>query len=151
MRSRPRPHRPHWDASAADLLAAEQLLLARYFMFSQVYHHATRLAYNEHLREFVLAWLGGPFPDDVEGHLARDDNDVLVAIQQAAVNPKAPGHAPPKRIVNRDHYKVAYRRSDQDTSADVKARADAAASQFEGRVAYGAPPEKEGAARLSGL
>ena len=32
------------------LQSAEQLLLARYFMFSQVYHHPTRLAYNEHLK-----------------------------------------------------------------------------------------------------
>lgn len=134
---------PALGCERGGLLAAEQLLLARYFMFSQVYHHATRLAYNEHLREFVLAWLHGPFPDSVDEHLARDDNDVLVAIKLAARDPKAAGHAPAKRILNRDHYKVAYRRSDQDTSADVMALFEAAANQFDGRVAYGAPPGKK--------
>lgn len=39
------------------LQSAEQLLLARYFMFSQVYHHPTRLAYNEHLKSFLRRWL----------------------------------------------------------------------------------------------
>jgi hypothetical protein len=134
---------PALGCERGGLLSAEQLVLARYFMFSQVYHHPTRLAYNEHLREFLLSWLGGPFSDDVEEHLSRDDDDVLVAIKAAAQDPEAPGHVAAKRIMNRDHYKVVYRRHDQDTSADVMALAEAAAARFDGRVAYGAPPGKK--------
>lgn len=91
------------------LQSAEQLLLARYFMFSQVYHHPTRLAYNEHLKEFLMLWLPDrAFPVDVAGHLARDDSDVLIAIKEAAGDPGDPAHDPARRIVTRDHFKVAY-------------------------------------------
>jgi HD superfamily phosphohydrolase len=136
------------------LQSAEQLLLARYFMFSQVYHHPTRLAYNEHLKDFLKAWLpGGVFPVDVAGHLSRDDTDVLVAIKAAAADPQMPGHAPACRIVMRNHFKVAYekragpkdRAADDDLrgdrATDVKALAAAAQDQFGADlVAYGAPP-----------
>jgi HD superfamily phosphohydrolase len=134
---------PALGCERGGLLSAEQLLLARYFMFSQVYYHATRLAYNEHLRAFVLGWLNGPFPSDVNEHLARDDNDVLVAIKQAAATPGAAGHDPARRILNRDHYKIAYQRREQDTSTDVEDLAKAAAKQFKGLAAYGEPPSKK--------
>ena len=141
------------------LQSAEQLLLARYFMFSQVYHHPTRLAYNVHLKDFLRAWLpDGVFPVDVAGHLSRDDSDVLVAIKQAAGDPELPGHDPARRIVTRDHFKVAYekraapkdRKTDEqhplrgDSVGDVAALADAAAAEFgPDKVAYGAPPSRK--------
>jgi hypothetical protein len=59
-------------------------------MFAQMYYHAARLAYNEHLKDFLSAWLPkGHFPTDIEGHLSRADSEVLVAIRQAATNPAA--------------------------------------------------------------
>lgn len=135
------------------LQSAEQLLLARYFMFSQVYHHPTRLAYNEHLKSFLQQWLpDGVFPVDVEGHLSRDDTDVFQAIKRAACDPHAPGHDPARRIVFRDHFRVAYEkkaapRGDEyggDTSADVEALVEAAQEQFGVElVAYGAPPNSK--------
>jgi HD superfamily phosphohydrolase len=140
------------------LQSAEQLLLARYFMFSQVYHHHTRLAYNEHLKQFLKLWLaGGVFPIDVDGYLSRDDTDVLQAIKAAAADVENPAHDPARRIVKRDHFKVAYEkragskggeagdgeRRRGDTSADVQALVAAAQKEFdEGLVAYGAPPDK---------
>jgi HD superfamily phosphohydrolase len=140
------------------LQSAEQLLLARYFMFSQVYHHHTRLAYNEHLKEFLKLWLqaeGGVFPVDAEGHLSRDDTDVLVAIKEAGRDEENRAHVPAKRILTRDHFKVAYEKkpdgkageegaSRGDTSADVKALAVAAEAEFgDDLVTYGAPPSKK--------
>jgi HD superfamily phosphohydrolase len=140
------------------LQSAEQLLLARYFMFSQVYHHPTRLAYNEHLKQFLKLWLpGGVFPVDVDGHLGYDDSDVLVALKQAHADPEHPAHEPARRIVGRDHFKVAYEKKAApkggepdaddavgDTSADVMALADAAKARFGTElVAYGAPPSKK--------
>jgi uncharacterized protein len=140
------------------LQSAEQLLLARYFMFSQVYHHPTRLAYNEHLKDFLTLWLPDRvFPVDVDGHLSRDDTDVLLAVRLAAVDPGHPGHDPARRIVTRDHFKVAYEKEAApkggeaedgealgDTSADVQALARAAQQRFgPGLVAYGAPPSKK--------
>ena len=141
------------------LQSAEQLLLARYFMFSQVYHHSTRLAYNEHLKDFLRAWLSnGVFPTDVAGHLALEDTDVLLAITQAAADPGRAGHDPARRIATRDHFKVAYEKraapkdrekNDEhplrgDTASDVEALADAAAAHFgSGLIAYGAPPSRK--------
>jgi hypothetical protein len=43
------------------LHAAEALVLARYFMFTQVYFHKTRVAFDLHLREAMRLLLpGGP-------------------------------------------------------------------------------------------
>jgi HD superfamily phosphohydrolase len=140
------------------LQSAEQLLLARYFMFSQVYHHPTRLAYNEHLKTFLKLWLpDGVFPVDVDGHLSVDDTDVLVAIKRAANDSTDPAHDPARRIVCRDHFRVAYEKKagpkdgesgegepEGDTSADVQALARAAQDKFgEDVVAYGAPPSRK--------
>jgi hypothetical protein len=133
------------------LHSAEQLLLARYFMFSQVYQHPTRLAYNEHLKDFLKAWLpDGLFPSDVDGHLSRDDADVLAAIKSAAADPDQPGHAPAQRIVTRNHFKKAYEKKADpedhddlrgDRSGDVRTLAEAASEHFGAdKVAYGAPP-----------
>ena len=61
--------------------SSEALLLARYFMFVQVYLHHVRLAYDFHLKQFLQAWLpGGGFPTDVNSHQELTDNEVLTAI-----------------------------------------------------------------------
>ena len=65
------------------LESAEGLLIARYFMFSQVYFHPTRMIYDMHLKDFLQLWLadqGGQFPTDAEGHLRFTDNEVMAAI-----------------------------------------------------------------------
>src|SRR5437879_8100121 len=43
------------------LHAAEALLLARYFMYTQLYFHPVRRIYDIHLREFLKSWLPGGF------------------------------------------------------------------------------------------
>ena len=83
-------------------------MLARYFMFAQVYYHPTRMAYNEHLKDFLSAWLpDGVFPIDAEDHLSRTDSEVLTAIRDAAGEAGAPGHEAAQRIVNREHFRIA--------------------------------------------
>lgn len=142
---------PALGVERGGLQSAEQLLLARYFMFGQVYHHPTRLAYNEHLKQFLKTWLNGTFPVDVDGHLSRDDTDVLVAIKQAAADRQAPGHEPARRIVSRDHFKPAYARhaaspsgDGGETASDVQALAAAATAKYGADlVAYGAPPSRK--------
>ncbi len=45
--------------------AAEALLLARYFMYTQVYYHDVRRAYDKRLQQFLTGWLpAGRFPTD---------------------------------------------------------------------------------------
>lgn len=89
--------------------ASEGLLLARYFMFMQVYHHSVRLAYDLHLQEFLQAWLGdGQMPVDEDGLLRLTDVQVLAAISDAARERSALGHEQASRIVGRNHFKPVY-------------------------------------------
>jgi uncharacterized protein len=68
--------------------SAEALLLARYFMFSQVYMHRTRRIYDIHLADFIKEWLsdrGGRLPVEPCEHLRYTDNEVLAAMAAAAL------------------------------------------------------------------
>lgn len=101
------------------LESAEGLLVARYFMFSQVYFHPTRMIYDTHLKEFLQLWLadqGGCFPDDPEGHLRYTDNEVMGAIAVAARASSNPAHEPAWRIANREHFRVFYERAAEDVA-----------------------------------
>lgn len=44
---------PHIGVEEGGVQSAEALLLARYFMFSQVYFHSIRRIYDEHLKDFL--------------------------------------------------------------------------------------------------
>lgn len=89
--------------------SAEALLLARYFMYTQLYFHHVRRAYDMLLKEFLAEWLeGGQFSTDWRKHLEVTDNEVTAAIRHAARDPKVPGHEPARRIEHREHYKVLY-------------------------------------------
>jgi HD superfamily phosphohydrolase len=89
--------------------SAEALLLARYFMYAQVYFHHVRVAYNYHLQEFLKAWLpAGTLPTGCEGHLALTDNEVSAEIRIAAQNSAKPGHVSARRILQREHFKLLY-------------------------------------------
>ena len=92
--------------------SAEALLLARYFMFGQVYFHHVRVAYDLHLIDFLKSWLpNGMYATDVSTHLETTDNEVWVGIREAARNSSHPAHDPARRILERDHYKLLYARS----------------------------------------
>jgi hypothetical protein len=87
--------------------SAEALLLARYFMFAQVYYHPVRIAYDYHLNDFLKAWLpSGVLPTDYENHLVLTDNEVNTAIREAAADASKPGHEAAERIQQRRHFKL---------------------------------------------
>ena len=114
--------------------STEALLLARYFMFMQVYHHHVRVAYDLHLEEFLKAWLpGGLFPEDWDNLKSLADNEVLSAISESAREKSAPGYDPAKRIVERGHFRRAYAPTlhDKELLDDpVAAVADACSKKF---------------------
>ena len=57
---------PALGVESGGIHSAEALLLARYFMFMQVYYHRVRVAYDFHLQQFLRAWLpGGRFSTDM--------------------------------------------------------------------------------------
>lgn len=102
--------------------SAEALLLARYFMYSQVYFHPVRRIYDIHLGDFLKKWLpGGSFPTDIQGHLAFTDNEVTAALLEAAYDEKNSGHVPARQIVQREHLKLLYERNPDDVKINPEA------------------------------
>ncbi len=89
--------------------STEALLLARYFMFMQVYHHRVRAAYDIHLKEFLAEWLPqGQFPTTEAELRHLTDNEALQAISIASEDPSVAGHEHAARIVERRHYRPLY-------------------------------------------
>lgn len=104
------------------LPSAEQMLLARYFMFTQMYLHATRRAYDMHLVEFLEKWLDdGKFPIDINAHHRLTDNEVLAAISDASKDKHHPAHVEARRITHREHFKVLWSRNPADKEKNVDA------------------------------
>ena len=102
------------------LHAAEALLLARYFMYIQLYMHPVRRIYDIHLKDFLEAWLPeGKFPTDVVEHTKLTDNEVLTEINRSANNPASATHELAKRLVRRGHFKEVYRRNVDDMGLNL--------------------------------
>jgi HD superfamily phosphohydrolase len=111
------PGEPQLGVTEGGLQSAEALLLARYFMFTQVYLHPVRRIYDLHLGEFLQEWLkDGVFSTDLDGYLATSDVEVLAALREAARNGDHPGHEPAVRITNRRHFKVLWHRTRTDVT-----------------------------------
>jgi HD superfamily phosphohydrolase len=88
---------------------AESLLLARYLMFSQVYFHPVRRAYDTHLKDFLLNWLpDGKFPIEPDSHIRMTDNEVNAGVLSSYYDSKSKAHKEAKRMIERDHFKLFY-------------------------------------------
>ncbi|HNX18049.1 MAG TPA: HD domain-containing protein, partial [Methanoregula sp.] len=108
------------------LQSAESLLLARYFMFSQVYYHRVRRIYDIHLRDFLKEWLpGGYFPINIHDFLRLTDNEVLSAMYNACLDETIPGHDSAKRIIERSHFKRVYEYTPDNKIPNEKINLDA--------------------------
>jgi HD superfamily phosphohydrolase len=113
---------PALGIAEGGLQSAEALIIARYFMFSQVYLHPVRRVYDIHLQDFLREWLpNGRFSTELDDVLNLTDNDVLVAINAAARDRDARGHDPARRIVQREHFRLLYSRSPQDLKINPNA------------------------------
>jgi HD superfamily phosphohydrolase len=106
---------PTLGVEEGGLHSAEALLLARYYMYSQVYFHPIRRIYDIHLQDFLAADLpAGKFPTDLESHLRMTDNEVNARILAVDGDVAHPGHDAASRIVRHDHYKALYQRHPED-------------------------------------
>jgi HD superfamily phosphohydrolase len=109
------PREPSLGVEEGGLQSAEALVLARYFMYSQVYFHPVRRIYDIHLRDFLREWLtNGTFSTDIEEHLALTDNEISAAFRAAAVESSERGHDHAQRIVLHNHFKRLYTPSRDD-------------------------------------
>jgi hypothetical protein len=98
---------PRLGIAQGGVHAAEALVLARYFMFTQVYFHKTRVAYDIHLKGALKELLpGGHFPRPVDGELQKflawDDWKVLGLLSEG----KGGEHG--ARLKTRDHYRLVF-------------------------------------------
>ena len=100
---------PTIGISEGGLYAVEGLLTARYSMFSQVYFHKTRVAYDIHLTDFLRERSeSGSYPTCTERLLEDTDNVVLTELSRAATDADARGHQAASTIVNRDHFRLLH-------------------------------------------
>jgi uncharacterized protein len=98
---------PHLGIEEGGWHAAEALILARYFMFTQVYFHKTRVAYDIHIIGALKNLLpGGQFPkpigSDLKKYLKWDDWRVLGLLAAG----KGGDHG--QRLASRNHYRMIY-------------------------------------------
>lgn len=100
------------------LHAAESLVLARYFMFTQVYFHKTRVAFNHHLHQVLQEVLPkGRFPQpigaELEEFLNWDDWRVLGLLADG----KGGEHG--RRLCERNQYREVFHTPETPTRADL--------------------------------
>jgi HD superfamily phosphohydrolase len=114
---------PEIGVQEGGLQSAASLLLARFFMFSQVYFHKTRVAYDLHLIDFLKKWLepeGGRFPSDIGSYLEFTDNRVLEAIASKR-NEDGDLGVLAKRLSDRKHFRVLYKLHPADRAITIDA------------------------------
>ena len=113
---------PALGVEEGGLQSAEALMLARYFMYSQVYFHAIRRIYDIHLKDFLKDWLTeGVFSTVLSKHLDITDNEIEASFWAAAFDESKTGHLHARRIVRREHFKQIYQRNPEDVSINPEA------------------------------
>lgn len=84
---------------------AESVVIARYQMFTQVYFHKTRRAYDYHLKEALKSLLPAgklPSPQQIEDFLELDDIYVWESMKKCNENPHC------RAILERKHLRAVY-------------------------------------------
>lgn len=102
------PSGPQLGVDEDGIYAAEFMLMARYFMFLQVYNHDVRRIYDKHLVDYMSAKYG-MFPiDDVGKYLTLTDSRILIDIGSDAskVHDDSDAVIAAKRIHSRKHFRA---------------------------------------------
>lgn len=115
---------PALGVEEGGLKSAEALMLARYFMYSQVYFHSVRRIYDIHLKDFLKEWLvDGIFSIELSKHLNMTDNDIMAALWESAFDETKTGHQHARRVVRREHFKQIYQRNPEDVAINPESGA----------------------------
>ena len=118
----PASDEPALGLEEGGLQSAEALMLARYFMYSQVYFHPVRRIYDIHLKDFLKSWhKNGMFSIDLEEHVATTDEEILTDLWKQAYDSGAVGHLHARRLVRREHFKMIYERNPDDLDKAAEA------------------------------
>jgi hypothetical protein len=110
-------------------------MLARHFMYKQVYLHHIRRVYDIHLKDFLVEWLPkGKFSTSLKIHLKMSDVEVLAGVRSAYEKVKSPHHKLARRIQCREHFRRLYEAAPTDKEGGIlipgKVIAAAAAEKF---------------------
>lgn len=97
----------------------EALILARYQMTTQIYHHRVRRVYDHYLRQWLLA--SGAAGQGPESVLASNDCLVLAALYRDHDDPAAPPERRrwASRVITRQHHRVVFATDNEASEADV--------------------------------
>ena len=115
----PESREPALGVEEGGIQSTEALMLARYFMYSQVYFHPVRRIYDIHLKDFLKEWLNeGAFSTDTDKHLKMTDDEIMAALRDASLRQEARGHAHACRIMKRRHFKRVYERNPEDVAVN---------------------------------
>lgn len=83
--------------------SVEGILLARYFMFLQVYFHKTRRILDHHLVEAIQELLlGDTYPEGLQEYIDWDDNRILEAFRELREDPLV------RRVLAREHFRCVF-------------------------------------------
>lgn len=97
------------------LHTVEAFILARYFMFLDVYFHKTRRILDHHLTEFMSAYLEcGQYPYDLEAYLAWDDHKAMCLLQAGKGSERA------DRLLRRGHFRLAFDTPDHPKTQELE-------------------------------
>jgi len=108
--------------------ALEALVMARYYMFTQVYFNVTGKALEHHLTEWLRV-AGRYWPDTPERFLEEDDHSVLADMRRSD-----DVHA--RAVVHREHFPLAFETREH-PSASERAAFEAAVPELEASLGEG--------------
>ncbi len=91
----------------------EAMVLARYWMFTQVYFHKTRRIFDMYLTEYLRAWYSGQY-SNLLGVLNHDDVSMTAEMvaDDRSMNPAPERQKWARRILNREHHRVVFETTD---------------------------------------
>ncbi len=90
----------------------EALILARYYMFAQVYFHKVRRIYDVYLSQYMQQWCGKKYSTNILNVTMHNDQDVLVSMLKDSKNGGPSRRDLASRILNRKHHRVVFETSD---------------------------------------
>jgi uncharacterized protein len=101
--------------------ALEGLILARYFMFTQVYYHRARRSYDLLLAQFLRETLPGRvYPSSPEEFVQWDDSRVTEELRQANNDKDDPRNEVASRIFSRRHYRLVDQTSESAEPEEIR-------------------------------
>lgn len=112
---------PSLGVEEGGIQSVEALMIARYFMYSQVYFHRTRRIYDIHLTDYLRTWLDeGLFPTDLDRFLSITDVEVLASLRATVRDRNCKGHLHAQRIIHREHFKRLYSTNPSDRKVNLE-------------------------------